>query len=123
LVKVGREKEARFILGRLRGTEGADVAAADAEFKDIQNVAEMEKSTSHSNTYFSMLFGIGSGDLHIGRRVQLVIWLQILQEWVGIAGVTICMCSKLSAINVLTGYRCPNYLPNCWFHGREESMD
>jgi hypothetical protein len=94
LVKVGRDKEARFILGRLRGTEGTDVAAAEAEFQDIQNVAELEKSTTHSNSYFSMLFGIGSGDLHIGRRVQLVIWLQIMQEWVGIAGVTICKFSK-----------------------------
>jgi hypothetical protein len=36
-----------------------------------------------------MLFGIGSGKLHTGRRVQLVIWLQIMQEWIGIAGVTI----------------------------------
>lgn len=36
-----------------------------------------------------MFFGIGSGELHTGRRVQLVIWLQILQEWVGIAGVTV----------------------------------
>lgn len=36
-----------------------------------------------------MLFGIGSGKLHTGRRVQLVIWLQIMQEWVGIAGVTV----------------------------------
>lgn len=38
-----------------------------------------------------MLFGYKSGDLHIGRRVQLVVWLQIMQEWVGIAGVTVCM--------------------------------
>jgi hypothetical protein len=36
-----------------------------------------------------MFFGIGSGKLHTGRRVQLVIWLQILQEWIGIAGITI----------------------------------
>ena len=37
-----------------------------------------------------MFTGRGSGKLHTGRRVQLVIWLQIMQEWVGIAGVTIC---------------------------------
>lgn len=36
-----------------------------------------------------MLFGINSGKLHTARRVQLVIWLQILQEWIGIAGITI----------------------------------
>lgn len=36
-----------------------------------------------------MLTGIGTGKLHTARRVQLVIWLQILQEWIGIAGITI----------------------------------
>lgn len=94
LVKVGRDEEARYILGRLRGTEGEDMVLAEAEFQDIQNVAELEKSTSYSNSYFSMFFGIGSGKLHIGRRVQLVIWLQIIQEWVGIAGVTVCKCAR-----------------------------
>jgi hypothetical protein len=42
-----------------------------------------------SQTYLDMLLGIGEGKLHIARRVQLVIWLQIIQEWVGIAGVTV----------------------------------
>ncbi|CAG5137573.1 uncharacterized protein ALTATR162_LOCUS155 [Alternaria atra] len=36
-----------------------------------------------------MLFGVGSSKMHTGRRVQLVVWLQIMQEWVGIAGVTV----------------------------------
>jgi hypothetical protein len=90
LVKVGREDEGRYVLGRLRGEEGADKEKAEAEFQDICNIASLEKSTSHSSSYFSMLTGRGSGKLHIGRRVQLVIWLQIMQEWVGIAGVTIC---------------------------------
>lgn len=36
-----------------------------------------------------MLLGIGAGKLHTARRVQLVMWLTIMQEWVGIAGVTI----------------------------------
>ena len=62
---------------------------AEAEFQDIQSIAEMEKTVVHRNSYLSMLFGWKSGDLHIGRRVQLVIWLQIMQEWVGIAGVTV----------------------------------
>ncbi|KAL2223235.1 putative MFS monosaccharide transporter [Thermoascus aurantiacus ATCC 26904] len=89
LVKVGREDEARYILGRLRGNQGEDVIRADAEFRDIQNIAELEKTVAHNNSYLAMLFGYKSGKLHIGRRVQLVIWLQIMQEWVGIAGVTI----------------------------------
>lgn len=90
LVKVGREDEARYILGRLRGDAGEDRIRADSEFHDILNIAELEKSISHNHSYLAMLFGYKSGKLHLGRRVQLVIWLQIMQEWVGIAGVTIC---------------------------------
>ncbi|OGE49672.1 hypothetical protein PENARI_c020G00806 [Penicillium arizonense] len=89
LVKVGREDEARYILQRLRGSSGEDLVRAEAEFQDILSIAEMEKTVVHGNSYLSMLFGYKSGDLHIGRRVQLVVWLQIMQEWVGIAGVTV----------------------------------
>lgn len=96
LVKVGREDEARYILGRLRGENSTGLA--EAEFQDIRNVAEMERNAGTSSSYFQMFWDVmpkaigggSSGPLHIGRRVQLVIWLQILQEWIGIAGVTIC---------------------------------
>ncbi|KAL9099071.1 MAG: hypothetical protein Q9163_005373 [Psora crenata] len=88
LVKVGREHEARYILGRLRGEHGQDEGKAEAEFQDIRNMAERERKTAKRGSYFAMLFGIGSGKLHTGRRVQLVIWLQIMQEWLGSAGVT-----------------------------------
>jgi hypothetical protein len=90
LVKSGREEEARYILGRLRGDTGTDVQKADSEMSEIRAVAQMEKSDVIPTSYMAMLTGRGSGKLHIGRRVQLVIWLQIFQEWVGIAGVTIC---------------------------------
>ncbi|KAI5363061.1 Putative major facilitator, sugar transporter, major facilitator superfamily [Septoria linicola] len=89
LVKVDRNEEARYILGRLRGEDAVGAAKADAEFKDIQNIVIHERKTASRNSYYSMLFGIESGKLHTARRVQLVIWLQIMQEWIGIAGVTI----------------------------------
>jgi MFS family permease len=89
LVKVGREGEARYILGRLRGETGADIGKAEAEFQDIRNISKLETDTSKQQSYFAMFFGMGSGKLHTARRVQLVIWLQILQEWIGIAGVTL----------------------------------
>lgn len=78
LVKVGREEEGRFILGRLRGEEGG---VAEAEFQDVRNIVELERKTSKQSSYVHMFFGLGSGKLHTGRRVQLVIWLQIFQEW------------------------------------------
>jgi sugar porter (SP) family MFS transporter len=89
LTKVGRGDEARYILGRLRGETGEDEGKAEAEYRDIQNIVQLEKDTASEQHYYKMLFGIGSGKLHTGRRVQLVIWLQIMQEWIGIAGVTI----------------------------------
>lgn len=79
LVKAGREEEARFILGRLRGEENG---IAEAEFQDIRNIVQVEKDNSQNSSYFSMFFGIKQGKLHTARRIQLVIWLQILQEWV-----------------------------------------
>lgn len=87
LVKVGREEEGRWILGRLRGED--EDGLAEAEFQDVRNVVELERKTSTQSSYLAMLFGWNSGKLHTGRRVQLVIWLQILQEWIGIAGITI----------------------------------
>ena len=89
LTKVGRGDEARYILGRLRGEGGEDEGRAEAEYQDISNIAELERKTAKSQNYVYMFFGINSGKLHTGRRVQLVIWLQIMQEWIGIAGVTI----------------------------------
>ncbi|MCJ1400726.1 hypothetical protein MMC11_003934 [Xylographa trunciseda] len=89
LVKAGREQEARYILGRLRGESGEDGSRAEAEFQDIRNTCKLERQTAKPQSYFAMFFGIGSGKLHTGRRVQLVVWLQIMQEWIGIAGITI----------------------------------
>ncbi|RMX81456.1 hypothetical protein D0869_06788 [Hortaea werneckii] len=87
LVKVGRDDEARFILGRLRGED--DEGLAEAEFQDIKNICRLEQENSQQSSYISMLLGRKQGKLHTARRVQLVVWLQILQEWIGIAGITI----------------------------------
>lgn len=89
LVKVGRDDEAQYVLRRLRGSTGDDLTRAKMEYEEIRQVINMEARESKQVSYAHMFFGIGSGNLHTGRRVQLVIWLQILQEWVGIAGVTV----------------------------------
>ncbi|KAJ4391007.1 hypothetical protein N0V93_004620 [Gnomoniopsis smithogilvyi] len=87
LCKVGRNDEALYILQRLRGTSAPDAGVAEAELHNIRQIVELEKS-SEGASYFQMLFGLQSGHLHTGRRVQLVIWLQIIQCWTGIAGIT-----------------------------------
>lgn len=89
LIQVGSEEEAHFILERLRGADGPNGDLATAECRDIVRISDMEKEAAKQQSYIHMLFGIGSDKLHIDRRVQLVIWLQILQEWIGIAGITI----------------------------------
>ncbi|EHY57952.1 MFS-type transporter oryC [Exophiala dermatitidis] len=88
LCKVGRNDEAFFILQCLRGGTSGDGGVAAIELRDIQNVVDMEKHEEHNITYFSMFFGTGRGSLHITRRTHLCIWLQIMQSWTGISGVT-----------------------------------
>lgn len=88
LAKIGREGEGRWVLGRLRGEDGGEV---DVEWSGVVAEVEVERKTAGVQTYVTMFLGTGEGSegLHIGRRVQLVIWLQVMQEWIGIAGVTV----------------------------------
>ncbi|KAJ5602095.1 hypothetical protein N7510_011629 [Penicillium lagena] len=86
LCMMGRREEALYVLKRLRGSENE--RAAILEMREIEAIVELERESGENTTYLHMLFGIGKEDLHIARRVQLVIWLQILQSWTGIAGVT-----------------------------------
>ena len=127
LVKVGREDEGRYVLRRLRGdSTPEEKARVDAEFQDIKNIADLEKKKAKSISYFSMLFGVGAGQLHTARRVQLVVWLQIMQEWVGIAGVTICkesimlwLVDGLQVIDAPTIFRLAGFdsFKSQWFSG------
>ncbi|KAL8768536.1 MAG: hypothetical protein Q9209_005221 [Squamulea sp. 1 TL-2023] len=89
LCKAGREDESRYVLERLREDGQTVTGKAEAEFQDVRNTVELERKNPKSQNYLYMLLGYQSGKLHTGRRVQLVIWLQIMQEWIGIAGVTI----------------------------------
>ncbi|KAL5520337.1 hypothetical protein ACEPAG_9551 [Sanghuangporus baumii] len=89
LAKAGRSEEALQVLGNLRSGGNTKDPAVEREFSDILEVVQLEKEAVGRSTYWSMFFGIGWGDLHVARRVQLSIWLQIFQEWVGIAAVTV----------------------------------
>ncbi|KAI0354200.1 general substrate transporter [Trametes cingulata] len=90
LIKMGRNAEAREILGRLRSEDGnIEAPQAVREYEDIIETVALEKEHASRNSYLSMFFGRNDGGLHIARRVQLSIWLQIVQEWVGIAAITV----------------------------------
>ncbi|KAI1787416.1 general substrate transporter [Ganoderma leucocontextum] len=90
LIKMGRLDEAREILGRLRSdSETTEAPQAQREYEDIVANVALEKEHAERNSYISMFFGLHDNGLHVARRVQLSIWLQIVQEWVGIAAITV----------------------------------
>ncbi|KAI0673197.1 general substrate transporter [Trametes maxima] len=90
LIKMGRNAEARDILGRLRSDDGnTEAPRAVREYEDIVATVALEKEHASRNSYFSMFFGRNDNGLHVARRVQLSVWLQIVQEWVGIAAITV----------------------------------
>lgn len=84
LLKMGRNDEARTVLGLLRSETGDPEAEnAKAEYDDIVAAIALEQENSKRNSYISMFFGLhDDGNLHIARRVHLSIWLQIIQEYV-----------------------------------------
>lgn len=89
LVKVGRIEEAYDIIAKLRGNDDPNHPEALREYNEIVTVVEEEQEVVSTN-YFKMFFGIGSGDLHLGRRIQLAFWLQVLMQYgTGIAAVVI----------------------------------
>lgn len=81
LVKAGRIAEAQAVLGRLRGGGDALDPRAQQEYQDICAAVELERNTAFRHRYISMLAGRNSGKLHLGRRVQLSLWLLFLQAW------------------------------------------
>lgn len=74
---MGRREEALYVLTRLRGAENR--SAVEAELRETKVAVELERRAGQNTSYFHILLGVGWGELHIARRVQLVIWLQILQ--------------------------------------------
>lgn len=94
LVKKGDHERARRLLCNMRGDE-----RGEEEYLQIVEAMNFEKDSALSSNYFRMFLGYftnldpekvkKANTLHIMRRVQLVIWMQILQEWVGIAGITV----------------------------------
>ncbi|KAL4879009.1 major facilitator superfamily domain-containing protein [Aspergillus karnatakaensis] len=73
LCRAGRREEAHYVLSRLRGED--NMVLVEGEVNEIEAVIELERSTAKKATYFHMLFGVGSKELHIARRVQLSMWI------------------------------------------------
>ncbi|CDZ98692.1 general substrate transporter [Phaffia rhodozyma] len=88
LAKMGREEEARHILAVCRTPDAdEDDLKVSAELYEIMEVVEVERQSTHLNSYWAMFFG--SDSYHLKRRTWLIIWLQIMQELVGIGVITV----------------------------------
>ena len=82
-MKVGREEEAQNVL---KATREGDV---QYELKEIKKVVKFELETSTSNHYWAMLFPKDKYSRGLRWRVFLAVWLQIMQELVGIGVITV----------------------------------
>lgn len=82
LVSKGKDDEARKVLRRLR----ADEEKAEAEYQDIKENVQEDREIDDS---FWKMPIFSQGKLNINRRVQIVFWFQIFQEWAGIAAITV----------------------------------
>ena len=83
LMKVGREEEARNVL---KATRSGDV---EHELQSIKKVVKYELETSSVNHYWAMLFPKDKYARQLRFRVFLAVWLQIMQELVGIGVITV----------------------------------
>ncbi|GAA5954950.1 hypothetical protein JCM8115_005577 [Rhodotorula mucilaginosa] len=86
LLKAGYRDEALHVLTRLRSEDGQINAEAQAEFDEIDRAIQIDGAAEPG--YIDMTFR-SHGKLHLSRRTQLAIWIQILQEWGGIAAITV----------------------------------
>ena len=82
-MKMGREEEARNVL---KATRDADV---EYELKGIKKVVKYELETSGANHYVAMLFPKDKYSRQLRWRVVLAVWLQIMQELVGMGVITV----------------------------------
>ena len=83
LMKMGREEESRHVL---KATREGDV---EYELRSIKKVVKFELETSTANHYAAMLFPKDKYSQQLRWRVFLAVWLQIMQELVGIGVITV----------------------------------
>ncbi len=110
LMKVGREDEARNVL---KATRDSDV---EYELKGIKQVVKFELETSTANHYWAMLFPKDKYARQLRWRVVLAVWLQIMQELVGI-GVSPTPLKINPHLIRSTGHHslCGGSISGCWF--------
>lgn len=94
LIKNKEYPRAKRLLINMRGED-----QGKKEFVQILHSMEYEDDSALSGNYLRMVFDYVKSDdeekrrrarnLHVARRIQVVVWLQIIQEWVGITGIVV----------------------------------
>ncbi|OAL18311.1 hypothetical protein AYO20_11762 [Fonsecaea nubica] len=84
----GKQERGRKTLAVFRAQGDINQAEVEAEFNEIVAAVELEAEYP-ARSYFHLVTGIKSGDLHLGRRAFLAAWLQIMQAWTGVTSVVV----------------------------------
>ncbi|KAK3703639.1 hypothetical protein LTR37_014335 [Vermiconidia calcicola] len=89
LIKARRHEEALEIFACLFGDGDPADREVQVQYREVLETVQKEQEAPTSS-YVKMFLGIGSGDVHLGRRIQLAFWLQVLMQYgTGIAAVVI----------------------------------
>jgi len=84
----GKRERGRQTLADFRANGDINHPAVVAEYDEIIAAVELE-SKYEANSFFHMVTGYKSGDLHLGRRTFLAAWLQVMQAWTGVTSVVV----------------------------------
>ncbi len=82
-MKMGREQQSRDVL---QATREGDI---EYELKSIKKVVKFELETSGVNHYLAMIWPKDRYSSRLRWRVILAVWLQIMQQLVGIGVITV----------------------------------
>ncbi|KAI8149231.1 general substrate transporter [Fennellomyces sp. T-0311] len=87
LLKNNRKEECLEVLAALRGDGDQNHPEVVREFKEIEEALLLESKEGGEPSFYKMMFE--KDQLNIPRRVHLTVWLQIIQQLVGIGVITI----------------------------------
>jgi len=84
----GKKERGRKTLAIFRARGDINHPDVVAEYEEIIAAVELEAEFP-ARTFFHMITGYKSGELHLGRRTFLAAWLQIMQAWTGVTTVVV----------------------------------
>jgi len=84
----GKRTRGRQTLANFRANGDINDPVVEAEYNEIIAACELE-SKYEAHSFFHMVTGYKSGDLHLGRRTFLATWIQVMQAWTGVTSVVV----------------------------------